>query len=83
LPDRDSPRQLQGCRSVTDEIVVYDEYLVCPAQATQDFEFLDQLRGSLRSRLAAVDGDDVAELALERAAARELHRHRKVFLPAQ
>ena len=33
--------------------------------------------------LAPVDRDDVAELALERAAARELHRHRRVLVPAQ
>ena len=43
----------------------------CP-QAAQGVELGDDLRGGLDPRLPAEDDDDVAELALERAAARGL-----------
>ena len=68
---------------VADEVVIDDEDFVAPAELAQGVELGDDLRGRLGARLAAVDGDDVAELALERAAARELHRHGGVLVEAE
>ena len=61
------PRQ----RLVADEVVV-DEEDVAHAALAQHVELAADLRRRLRARLAAEHDDDVAELALERAAAREL-----------
>ena len=68
---------------VADEIVIDDEDLVAPSQLAEVVELRDELRIRLGARFAAVDGDDVAELALKGAAARKLHRHGGVFVEPQ
>src|SRR5713226_7595183 len=60
---------------VPDKIVVDDKDLVAPAEFKQRIELRQQLAGALGAGLPTVNGDDVAEFALERTAAGELHRH--------
>ena len=64
--------------AVADEVVVDEEEAAPVAGGAERVELLEHLRGRLRTWLAAEDLDDVAELALERAAARVLHAHRCV-----
>jgi hypothetical protein len=54
---------------VADKVVVYDKDLVAPAQLEQGVQFRQQLMRRLRSGLPSVEGDNVAELTLERSAA--------------
>src|ERR1700750_447785 len=68
---------------IADEIVIDDEDFITPAQLAQSVELRDELRVRLGARLAAVDGDDVAELTLEGAATGELHRHGGVFVETE
>jgi hypothetical protein len=49
-----------------DEIVVDDEDFVAPAERKQCIELCHHLAGVLGSRLSTIDGDDIAEFALER-----------------
>ena len=72
-PGDDLLQQRLGLLLVADEVVVDDERRVeaGPAHVVQ---FGHQLLGLLDPRPAPVDHDDVAELALERAAARVLQR---------
>src|ERR1043166_4646374 len=63
---------------VADEVVVNDEDEAAPAYRAQRVQFREHLLVRLRARHAPVDFDDVAELAVERAAARILHAHRAV-----
>src|SRR3984885_16176017 len=83
LPYGQFARERQRLVMVADEIVIDDEDLVAPSQFAQGVELRDELRVRLGAGLAAVDGDDVAELALEGAATRKLHRHGGVFVEAQ
>ena len=64
---------------VSDEVVINDEDLLAPPKLEQRIEFRQQLAGRLGPRLPSVDGDDVAEFALEGTAPRELHRHGSIF----
>src|SRR5438552_13694988 len=75
LPLFQLERQLEGQLVVADEIVVGDRNLVAPAKFKQPIQLRQQLAGALGSGLPSVDGDDVAEFALERTSAGELHRH--------
>ena len=78
-PDGDRPQQLFGELLVADEVVI-DEEDLRRAQTMAFFDFGHDLRNALHPRAPAVDDDDVAELAVERAAARELDRHRVVLI---
>ena len=63
---------------VADEVVVHDEDHPAPADPQERVQLGQHLLIALRARDAAIDLDDVAELALEGAAARVLDRHRAV-----
>ena len=78
LPGRQRARQLEGRLAVPDEVVVDDEDLLAPPQPPQRVDLRDELRRRLGARPPPVNRDDVAELAFERAPARELDRHRRV-----
>ena len=67
--------QFEGEFVVADKVVVDDKDLVAPAEFKQPIELRQQLAGALGSGLPSVDGDDVAEFALERTSAGKLHRH--------
>ena len=71
--------QFEGKFVVADKVVVDDKDLVAPAEFKQQIELRQQLAGAFGSGLPSVDGDDVAEFALERTSARELHRHRGIL----
>ena len=62
------------------EVVVYDEYRPRPARVHEALQLADHLLVGLQTRNSAVHHDDVTELAIERAAARELERHRCIVL---
>src|SRR5262249_12231812 len=66
-------QQLLRRLAVADEVVV-DEEDAARARGAERVELAADLRGRLAAGLAAEHHDDVAELALERAAARELQR---------
>ena len=68
---------------VADEVVVHQEHRAAPAQVVEPLQLGDQLLGGLGARLAPVEHDDVAELAVERAASGELHRHLRVGVEFQ
>jgi hypothetical protein len=68
-------QQFAGALAVADEVVVDDEHHVAPAALAQRLELAHHLRRLLGARHAPVHDHDVAELAVERAAARELDRH--------
>ena len=67
--------QFESKLVVADKIVVDDKDLFAPAEFIQCLKLRQQLAGTLCSGLSSVNGDDVAEFALERTTARELHRH--------
>ena len=79
-PLRNRRQQDFGARLVANEIVVDDEHSIAPARRVQLVELGQHLRDGFRARTASIDFDDVAELAVERAAARVLHRHGAVAL---
>ena len=83
LPLFQLPGKLQSRLVVSNKIVVDNEDLFAPAELQKPVEFSDQLRWGLRPRAASIEGDDVAELAGERAASRKLHRHETVLLQCQ
>jgi hypothetical protein len=68
---------------VTDEIVVHEVHVAPVPQPVECVEFPDDLLRSLLSRLPAIELDDVAELAIERAATRELDTDHEVVLEIQ
>ena len=78
LPLLDGRQQQLGVALVADEVVVHQEDGATPAQVVERLQLSHQLLGCLGARLAPVQHDDVAELALERATTRELHAHRVV-----
>ena len=63
---------------VADEIVVHEEDRPAPAEPAEAVQLGDHLRRRLGAGPMAEHRGDVAELAVERAAARELHAHRGV-----
>src|ERR1700682_1006447 len=65
---------------IADEIIVDYEDEFAPAQEVQYIQFFEHLSGCLGAGTATVDGDDVTKLALEGTPARELDRHRLVFV---
>ena len=67
-----------GAVLIANEIVVHDKHHVLPALEPEGLEFRDQLGGRLGAGDAPVHDDDVAELAVIRATARELDGHRDV-----
>src|SRR5262245_64556543 len=63
---------------VADKVIINDEYHPAPANPQERIQFGHYLLITLRARNAAIDLDDVAELALKRTAARVLDRHRAI-----
>jgi len=82
-PDRQFLDEFKCVLPIADEVVIDDEYLALPAQFAQTVQFGNELSRPLGSWLAAIDRDDVAELALEWAATRKLHGHGSVFVHAE
>ena len=80
LPLGDHRQQLHRLALVADEVVVDQEDRAPPPQPVQGVELLDDLVRRLGPGHLAVELDDVAELAVERTSARELHAHRPVAL---
>ena len=68
---------------VSDEIVVHEEDVAAPAAGVQAVELGDDLLRGLDAHTVAEQGGDVAEIAVERAAARELDAHAGVSLEVQ
>ena len=68
---------------VADEVVVHEVDVAAIAQAVELVEFREHLGVGLGARHAPVKLDDVAELARERAAARELHADVQVVVKFQ
>ncbi len=81
-PARDLAQQILGEFLVADEIVVDDEDLL-GAEPVALLDLGHHLVHLLGARAPAVDDDDVAELALERTAARELDRHGVIAVDVQ
>ena len=69
-----------GFSLVADEIVIDQKNVTLKAQPFDLRQLGADLRRGFRPRHAAVNLDDVAELTLERTAARELQRHRGVVI---
>ena len=82
-PDGEFLDELKRVLSIADEVVIHDEYFAAPAEFAQAVQLGDELSRRFGAQLAAIDRDDVAEVALERAAARKLHWHGGVFVHAQ
>ena len=68
---------------VADEVVVDEVDVAAIAEAIERVELREHLRVGLGARHAPVELDDVAELAGERAAARELHADVQVVVEFQ
>ena len=83
LPLLQGRQQQFGVALVADEVVIHQEDRAPPAQVVEVLELGDQLLRRLGPGLAAVENDDVAELALERAAPGELHAHGVVGVELQ
>ena len=79
-PLRHRGQQLLGAALVADEVVVHHKDRIAPACLLQLVQLGQHLRDRLGARLAAIDLDDVAELAVKRAPARVLHGHGAVAL---
>ena len=65
---------------VADEIVVDEVDMAAIAEVVERLQLGEDLIGGLGARHAAVQLDDVAELAGERAAARKLHADVEIVL---
>ena len=65
---------------VADEVVVHEENRPAPAEPVEAVQLGDHLRRRLGAGPVSEHRGDVAELAVERAAARKLHAHRSVAL---
>jgi len=81
-PARDRAQQILGELLVADEVVVDDEDLL-GAEPVALLDLGHHLVHLLGARAPAVDDDDVAELALEGTAARELDRHGVIAIDVQ
>ena len=73
LPGDELGKKQPECLLVADEVVVDEVDMAAIADSVERVELGEHLRGRLGPRHPAVKLDDVAELAGERAAARELH----------
>src|SRR5262245_24158616 len=73
--DREQPLDVA---LVADKVIVNDENRPAPADPKERVQLSQHLLIALRAGGAAIDLDDVAELALEGTAARVLDRHRAV-----
>jgi len=62
-------------RLVADEVVVHEEDIIAPAAGVEAIQFGDDLLRGLSPHAVTERGDDVAEIAVERAAARALDAH--------
>src|SRR3974390_3929823 len=74
---------LLGLGLVADEIVVHEVHVASMPQSVEHVEFGDDLLRGLCSWISAVELDDVAELAVERAASGELNSEHKVIVELQ
>ena len=74
LPRGDVGEELRHGLAVADEVVVDEEERSARAEADERVELGEHLRGRLHPRCTPEDLDDVAELAVEGAAARDLDR---------
>ena len=81
-PGNDLFQQRLGLLPVPDEVVVHDKRGV-EARASHVFQFRHQLFRLLDARPAAVNHDDVAELALEWAATRVLQSPGRISIDLQ
>jgi hypothetical protein len=80
LPGGDDGQQAHRLAPVADKVVVDQEHRASPAKLVQAVELAEHLSVGLGTRGAAEEMGDVAELAVERAAPRELERHGTVGL---
>src|SRR5262249_23511098 len=71
-------QELLECLLVSDEVVVNKINVPAIARSIDGVEFRQHLLRRLGARNSTKQLDDVAELAVEGAAARELHRHEQV-----
>src|SRR5213593_3788612 len=78
-----SAKDLLGLGLVADEIVVYEVHVASMPEAVQHVEFGDDLLRGLCPWTSAIELDDVAELAVERAAAGELNSEHEVIVQLQ
>jgi hypothetical protein len=78
LPFPQTGKESKRVTLVADEVVVHEEQRASPAQVVEQLELAQHLLRVLRPRDPSVELGDVAELAVERAAPRELKRHRVV-----
>ena len=78
MPLANFGQQQLGVALVADEVVVDQEDRTAPTQVVEVLQLGNELLGSLGAWFAAVEHDDVAELAIEWAAPGELHAHRVV-----
>ena len=83
LPVGDRGQQPERFLLVADEVVVDQEHRAAPAERVEAVELGDHLLVRLGAWNAAEELGDVAELAVERTAARELQRHRAVGLEVE
>src|SRR5690242_16056569 len=74
---------LLGLDLVADEIVVHEIYVASMSEAVEHVEFGDNLLRGLCPWFSAVELDDIAELAVERAAAGELNSEHEVVVELQ
>ena len=68
LPGLDLGKQQFGVALVADEVVVHQEDGAPPPQLVEPSQLGHQLFGGFGAGLASVENDDVAKLAVERAA---------------
>ena len=69
LPRSQIGEQLLNILFVSDEVVVNDKHCAPPPALAQRVQFQQHLLVAFGSRYSAVDLDDIAELAIERATA--------------
>src|SRR6516165_9253870 len=74
---------LLGLDLVADEIIVHEVHVASMPEAVEHVEFGDDLLRGLCPWFSAVELDDVAELAVERAAAGELNSEHEVVVEVQ
>src|SRR3974390_427791 len=72
-----------GLDLVADEIVVHEVHMASMPEAVEQLEFGDDLLRGLCPWTSAIELDDVAELAVERAAAGELNPNHEVVIELQ
>src|SRR5215831_14919494 len=74
---------LLGLDLVADEIVVHEVHVASMPEAVKHVEFGDNLLRGLCPWLSTVELDDIAELAVKRAAAGELNSEHEVVVELQ